>query len=237
MLVLPERASAPLHVADARDTVDDSLVVAVVGRRLQLGEQFRMILAQRFALEGVVVVDEDRRRGIVVGHVLVVHPHTRHAVGRRRHQVGIVEADVARTGCHLGVPVLRSSLVAQSQVPFSDGSRHVARPLEHVGNGRLFRTDHHPRIASSDMCVVAPPAVVTRQERVARRRTRCRHRMGIGEAQSATSQRVGVRCLYACHTVAAQVAISQVVGHDKNHIRSLRQGDAAFLFWCGQRRY
>ena len=106
MLVLPKGPAASFHVADARDAIDDGLIVAVVGRRLQLGEHLRMILAQRFALEGLVIVDVDRRRGVVVGHALVVHPHTGHPVGRRRHQVGVVETEIARTGSHLGVPIL-----------------------------------------------------------------------------------------------------------------------------------
>ena len=85
----------------------------------------------------------------MVGHVIVLDEHTRNAVGRSRHDIGIVEADIGQRYVQTPVPVLCSRLAAQPQMPLADGCRGVACLVEEVGQGELVRADNHARVTCS----------------------------------------------------------------------------------------
>ena len=144
-LVRPQGFASALHVAYARNAVDDALVVAVAGA--QLGEQMRMGASGGFAGERLAVAHFDGCRSVVMGHAAVFDVNARHAVGCGRHDVVVVKTQVAGREVQLSVPVLCGGLAAQSQMPFADCGGGVSRPVHEVGHGGLFRLDDHARIA------------------------------------------------------------------------------------------
>ena len=90
--------------------------------------------------------------------------------------------------------------------------------LEHVGNGVLFGTDYHAGVSGCYAGVVASPRVMPGEQGVARRGAGGCHRMGIGEHQSLRCQAFHVGRVYGFLAVAAEVAVSDVVGNQEYHV-------------------
>ena len=131
--------------------------------------------------------------------------------------------------------VLRRQIIRQvAQVPFADGAGRIAFGLQGPGNRDLVRRqpagivriEHMPaRTAGHAAANGQPPG---QQRRPAGRAERGA-RIEIGEAQPLGGHPVEVGRANARMTVAAQVAIAQVVGHDDDDVGSLsrRRGGMA----------
>ena len=113
VLIFPQRLFASFHVSDARDAIDNCLIVSVIRTRLEFGQQFRMILAERFAGKRLFVAHLNRVGRIQIHHPLIFKPYAGHAVARRRHDIGIIETDVLRPWGNKPVPILSGSRVCQ----------------------------------------------------------------------------------------------------------------------------
>lgn len=216
VLVAPQGTSAALHVADAADAVDDALVVAVAG--LELGEQFGIRGTRRFAVKVFAVAYVNGGRGVVVGHMPVLNVDTWRTVGRSRHDVVAVKAQVAQVLVERAVPVLLSGAAAQSQVPFSHGVSPVALRAEQVGQGILPGTDNHAGVAGCNVGAVAAKGVLPREQAVARGGTGGSHGVGVGKSYAFAGQAVGVGRADSLGAVAREVAVAQVVGNQKNDV-------------------
>ena len=135
--------------------------MAVAGAHF--GEQFRVVASRRFAGEIVPVAHLDRRGRVVVGYAPVLNEDAGHAVGRRGHDVGIVEADVSQVYVQFAVPVLRARLRTETEVPLPDGRRAVTCRPEHVSQGVLFGTYNHTRVSRRHVRPLAAKWVFARQ--------------------------------------------------------------------------
>ena len=91
VLVLPQSLAATLHISYTADAVDDRLVVTAARCRLQIVQQFGVVLASRFAREVLLIAYMYRCRRVVVGNIAVFNEYTWHTVGCSSHDVVIVE--------------------------------------------------------------------------------------------------------------------------------------------------
>ena len=67
--------------------------------------------------------------------------------------------------------------------------------------------------------MVTPEGVFTGDEIVARRRAYCRGRVAIRETTSLGSQKIYIRRFYVSGSVAANVAVAQIVSENDDHVR------------------
>ena len=171
-----------------------------------------------FAGERLSVAHLDGCRSVVVGHPAVFDVNARHAVGCGRHDVVVVKTQVAGRAVKLSVPVLCGGLAAQSQVPFADGCGGVSRPVHEVGHGGLFRSDDHAGIACRHVRPGSAEGILPCEQGVARGGGGGGAGVHVGESHAVARQAVDRGSLDAGGTVARKVAISQVVGHEKNDI-------------------
>ena len=123
LLVAPQGAFSALHVADARNAVDDGLVVSVGGSHPQ---QLGVVASGRLSREGFFVAHGDRVFWVEVHDPLVLDVNARDAVARGGHDEGVVEPDVPQSRSDFAVPLLPGRL-SQAEVPFADGAGDVAR--------------------------------------------------------------------------------------------------------------
>ena len=121
-----------------------------------------MGFARWFALKVAFVTHLNGCRRVVVGHASVFDKHTRHAVAGCRHNITVIKTKVAQCGRQLRIPILFAAFVAQSQVPFADGTGGIAHAFEHIGHGKLFGTDNQARISGCNIGVGTPPCVFAR---------------------------------------------------------------------------
>ena len=217
VLVLPQRLASPTHIADATDAIDDAHAVSMAGA--QFRQQLWVQRSCRLVGEVLLIRHLDGCRRVVVSHTPILDEDAGHTVGRRCHDVALVESKVGRALVEQSVPVLRSGLAAQSQMPFADGRRPVASLPKHVSECELLRADDHPCIPSRHISALPPEGILPREQSVARRRARRGAGVGVGEAHATCRQPVDARCLHLRGTVARQVAIPQVVGNDEDHVR------------------
>ena len=171
VLVLPQRFLASLHVTDTGNSVNNGLIVSMIGTRLHHRQLFRMGLAQRLAGKRFLVADIDGIIGVGIDHLAILHPYAGNTVARSSHNVGIIETDILQSRFYQPIPVLLSGLVTHTQVPLPYGCRRIASLLEQVGHRILFRADNHTRITRSDTCIRTPPGIMPGQERITRGRT------------------------------------------------------------------
>ena len=222
VLVDPSRGLPAGHVADPADAVDDRLVVAVA--RLQL-EQVGVRRAGRLVADRLAVTDPDRVARVEADDVVAPDEHAGHAVAGRRHDEGVVEADLQRARLDRAVPVDRAG--PQPEVPLADDPRRVARPLQHRGQGLAPRLDDEGGVAGEDARPLPSPGVFARQQGVAGRRAGRRRRVRVGEPQALPRQPVDVRRADPRRPVTPDVAVAQVVGIDEDDVRPLGGGRQA----------
>jgi len=136
-----------------------------------------------------------------------------------RHAEIVIETRLQRTGRHHSL-LVGPRLAPPSQVPLSNASRGVALALEKLLDGQAILLDEqghssvqHPILEPS------PPRIPARQNTVSGRRAHARRRMHVGESHPLLRQAIAMRRDEILPTVAAQVRVAQVVGHDQNHIR------------------
>lgn len=216
VLVLPQGLATALHVSDAANAVYHSHVVAMA--RLEVIHQLGVCLPCRHPFERLAIAHLNGSRWVVVSHDAVLDEHTWHAIRRGGHEIRVIETQIARSGSKRSVPILLACLVAQAEMPLSYGSRSIAATLEKVGHGELLGLDNHCRIARSHIGVGTTPSIFAREQRVARWCTDRRHGMAVGEARTLLGQLVHVRRGHALSPVASKVAITEVVGHDKDDV-------------------
>ena len=118
--------------------------------------------ARWFALKVALVTHLNRCRRVVVGHAPVFDKHARNAVAGGRHDATVIKTKVAQCGRQLRIPILFAAFVAQSQVPFANGTGGIAHAFEHIGHGKLFGTDNHTCISRCNIGVGTPPCVFAR---------------------------------------------------------------------------
>ena len=232
VLVFPQSLLAAFHIPDTGNTVYDRHVMPVVRARFELRQQFRMVFSQRFAGKRLLVADGNRIVRIEVDDPLVLYENAGDTVGGSRHQVGIIETDILRSGSDKAVPVLRAGLVAQSQMPLPDRTGRIAAFAEHIGDGRLFGTDHHSGIAGSNSRIIPWPGIMPGK---ARRRTGSRHRMRIRKTDALCRKLFHIRRMNRFRSVTTQVAITDIIGYQENNVRLLllRYFLFRFLFVSG----
>ena len=189
------------------DAVDDGVLVA--GTAFDLQFHIR-IQAGRLATDLRAVADLNRVRGIVADNAVILHENARHAVTGRRDEEGVVEAQLQRARLDVAIEI-RLRLVAQPKVPFADHSRLVARGLEHGWDRDRAGFDKSGGVARSDAGSSLPPCVASRQECIAGGCADGGRRVGIGEAAALTGEAIKVGRFHLRSTMAADVAVSQVV--------------------------
>ena len=216
VLVDPARGLPAGHVADPADAVDDRLVVAVA--RLHL-EQAGVRRAGRLVADRLAVADPDRVARVEADDAMAPDEHAGHAVAGRRHDEGVVEADLERARPDRAVPVDRAG--PEPEVPLADDPRRVARPLQHRGQGLAPRLDDEGGIARQDARPLPSPGIFPREQGVSRRRAGRRRGVRVGEPQALPRQPVDVRRADPRRPVAADVAVAQVVGIDEDDIRRI----------------
>ena len=161
VLILPKRLTAALHVTNAPDAVDDRVVVSVT--RLQVVTQFGIGSTRGFAVKILIVIHIDGRRGVVVSHRTVLNEHTRHAVRRSRHDVGIVKTNVCQRWRNRGIPILLARFSTQSEVPFAEGGGSVTCFLKDISHGVLVGRNNHTRISSRNVRTRLAPRILPRE--------------------------------------------------------------------------
>ena len=93
-------------------------------------QQLWMILAGWPVTDRIGIADGNRIGGSRPDDAPVLDEHRRHAIAGRRHDERVIEPDVVRAWGDVGVPV-RSALLAQPQMPFSDHARGIAAAPQH----------------------------------------------------------------------------------------------------------
>ena len=220
VLVAPQGPSAAFHVAYARNAVHNALVVSVA--RPQFGQQFWVIAPRGFTLKVLLVTHTDGCIGVVLAHPSLFYVDAGHAVGRSRHDVVVVEAQVARRHVERVVPVLPPRFAAQPQVPFPYGRSGITSGAHEVGHGGLLGSYDGSRVARCHIRAASPEGVLARQHAVARGRRSRGTSVHVGKAQAVSGQTVGHGGVHQLRAVARKVAVAQIVGHQQNDVRLLR---------------
>lgn len=212
----PQRRTAPGHPSDARNTVDDRIVMAVARTQFQqLG-----ILGARRPIADLVVIIHRNRIGRVQSHDMsVLHEDARHTIDRGRNEVFVIETYIARIGTNLDIEI-RAADRPQTEVPFTHGSSDITGVVHGVGKRMALRVDDEFGISGSDLRIGQAPGIHTRQQTETRRRTGSGGRIGIDEALALRGQTVDVGRRDFRRPVAAQVADSEVVGEDEDDVRT-----------------
>lgn len=98
----PQRRTASGHPSDARNAVDDRVVMAVARTQLQ---QFGILGPRRPVADLVVIIHRDRIGGVQPHDTAVFHEDARHAVDRGRDEVFVIETYIAGIGTDLDVEI------------------------------------------------------------------------------------------------------------------------------------
>ena len=185
-------------------------------------QQLGMLGAGRLGADLLLVVDADRVRRIEVEDAAILDEHGRHAIERRGDEERAVEPDLGRPRRDGAVPV--DIAVAEPQVPLADEAGGIARTLQHRGQGVAAGADQRGRVARQDFRSRCAPGVIAGQKGVARRGAGGRGGMRPGEPRAARREPIDVRRPDPGRTVAAEVAIAEVVGIDEDDVRAARGG-------------
>ena len=102
VLVRPQGGFSSGHPPDARDAVDDGVVMPLAGFHLH---QFGVLQSGRPVSHLVAVIHGDGVPGVEAHHASVLHEHAGHAVYGGGYDVFVVEADVVRIGFDEAVEV------------------------------------------------------------------------------------------------------------------------------------
>ena len=210
----PQRRTAARHPADARNAVDDRIVVTVTRTQLQ---QLGVLGSRRPVAHFVVVVHLDRIVGVQPHDPAVLHEDARNAVHRRGNEVFVIETDIVGPGAYLDVEI-RTSRRPQPEVPFPDGSRSITRRVQGIGERIAGRIDDKLGVSGGDLRIGQTPGIHTRQQPEARRRAGRRGGIGVRETLPLRRKTVDIRRRDFRGSIATQIADTQIVGEDKNYI-------------------
>ena len=196
-------------------------------------EQLGMGLAGGLAGEVAAIAHFDGCRGIVVAHTAVFDVDTGHAVGRGGHDATILKAERSGGEVDLSVPILLCRATPQAEVPLADSGGGVAGFFEHLGQGELLGTNDHGGIAGRHIRAGTAEGIFAGEESIARGRGGGGAGVGIGEARSVGGKAVDVGCFHPVGSVAGEVAIAYIVGHDDQHVGSRTgRGERAHTVAC-----
>ena len=212
----PQRRTASGHPSDARNAVDDRVVMAVARTQLQ---QFGILGPRRPVADLVVIIHRDRIGGVQPHDTAVFHENARHAVDRGRDEVFVIETYIAGIGTDLDVEI-RAADRTQTQMPFANGARDITGIVHGVGERMALRVDDEFGISRSDLRIGKTPWVHARQQAETRWRTGGGGGIGIGETLPLSRKTVDMGRSDPRRSVTAQVADTEVVGEDEDDIRT-----------------
>ena len=219
----PPRSLAARHESDAADAADDRIVVTVAGPN---GQQFGIVLAGRLVANSRAVADEDRIIGVVTDNAPIFDIHARRTIARGWNAEEAGEADFQRAGLDLAVVIglarhcaVRPAFAAEAEMPFADGRGLVARGGEArpQRGAAIGNTQRRQPVQNAGRRLV-PPSVLAGQQRVARGRANRRGGMSIGEAAPFAGQPIEIRCFDLRRSIAAEVAVADVIGQNNDDV-------------------
>ena len=217
VLIDPSGLLAAPHETDAGDSVDNGVVMAVMPSHLQ---HFRIGQCGRLPVEIMFVAHLYRIFRIKPDHLTVTHIDGRDTVIGGSNEAGIVEADGIGRRSNPSVPV--HVAVAHSEMPFADGSGIVTGLLHHFRQCRDVHGDEKRGIARQNLGIGIAPWIESGEHCIAARRGCGRGGVCIAEHPSPTCERIDIGRLYGAVTVNAEISHSEIISHDKKHIRPLR---------------
>ena len=163
------------------------------------------------------VVEPDRVGRVISDDVVILDVDAWHAIARRRQNECVIETNFKRPRLD-GTVVVRRSL-SETQMPFADDSGRIAGLLEDRRHRGRSRGDAQRRDAAQD---AGPgrltPGISTGHEGVACWRAHCGRRMGVGESHPFLRQPIHVRRLDLRRTIAAEIAIADVVAENEDDV-------------------
>ena len=157
VFIVPQGRLATCHPADARNAVDDGIVVSLAGFHLH---QFGILFARRPVAHLVVVADGDGVVGVEVDYSSVFHEDAGNAVYCSRNDEFVVKSYILCIGLDERVEVC-TALGAETQVPLADDTGGVAFSLEHVGHGDASSIYNQFGVARSNAGVFLSPGIHT----------------------------------------------------------------------------
>ena len=150
-----------------------------------------------------------------------MNKHTRDTVARSSHNKRIIESEVADTRRNHLIPILRTLLVPQSQMPLTDNSGFITGILKHICHRITLRTNDKPSIAIGNPRPLPTPCVLSCQHGITRRSACSRSSMYISKSDTTFRQTLYIRRVNRTTTVTAQISIADIIRINKHHIRFL----------------
>ena len=216
ILVVPQSRMSAFHEADARNAVDDRIVVPM--RRSNLCHEFRIGYSRRHSFEVLLVTDFDGVGGIKTYDIAVLDIDTRYAIDRCRKNAGVVETYLVRTRFDGMIPI--DVPLPDAQMPLAHSHCAIACILEHAGDSELFFANDERSIARQDVGL-ATPRIDACEQAVSTGRRGGRRSMSVGEANATLRQTVDIGRLNGLTSIGADIAIAEVVGNDKQNVGTL----------------
>ena len=124
-------------------------------------QKFRMIFAQWLSWKGSCIAYLYRMVCIVICNTLVLYINARYTITRGSHYIRVVETYFTWSIIYLAIPILLSSLFAQSKMPFTYSCSCISSLLKHLSHGILMGFDYHFCISCSYMSIGTAPIIVS----------------------------------------------------------------------------
>ena len=147
------------HKSDSANTVDDGIVVAVVGTAFHL-QQFRIFFSGWFGTYFLCIIHGNGVIGVCTDCDAVFHEDGWHPVCRCREDKGIVEPEFIGARTNTLIPVFLGC-AAQAQVPFAHDTGFVSCGFQHGRQGELIGRDDKWCIAGQYRCIFVFPGVLS----------------------------------------------------------------------------
>ena len=214
VLVFPTGFLTAFHITDTGYSVYYGVIVSVCPLHLQ---HLRVRDGSRFSFKILLVTYFDGISRIESHDIAVFHVNGRHTVIGCRNQARVIETDFPGTRFDGFIPVDIS--VAHTQMPFSDSSGHITTLLHHLRQSELMLIDDKRSIAGQDFCILIFPRIHSGHQGITTGSRRRRSGISVREADSSMSQTVDIRGMNGSRSISADIAKSQIIGKNHNHIR------------------
>ena len=186
-------------------------------------QKFRIILPRRFTGKILCITYIHRIIRVQSNSLAILHKDAWSTIGGCRHDIRIIEANICRIRLDHTIPILLAGFIPQSEMPFSYYPCLITRILKHISNGITFGSYNHGSISRCNAGSLPTPGILSCQQGITRRSTCSSRTMSIRKTNSFGSQSFHIGRTYSRSSVTTQIPITDIIGINKQHIRTLRQ--------------